>query len=224
MLCYNRGRLRGESMLLQGPLLEAIIAFVLVVFVCLPIHELGHAWAAVKLGDTLPYYQGRVTLNPLKHIDWLGAALLALVGFGWAKPVQFNPSALRKAPNMRAGILVVSLAGPLMNVLLAVVAAVLFHLNVSTLRSEFLSNILLLVVTINLVLAVFNLIPVPPLDGSKVLAMLLPSQYEQVMLTLNQYGLFILLLLILPLFGGQSMVSLILSPIVLALRRLFLGF
>ncbi len=210
-------------MLLQGPLVESIIAFLIIILLCLPIHEFGHAWTAVQLGDTLPYYQGRVTLNPLKHIDWLGAALLALVGFGWAKPVQFNPYALRKAPSMRAGIFVVASAGPAMNVLLAVIAAVLFRLNVAVLRSPFLAQLLFILVDINLVLAVFNLIPVPPLDGSKILAMLLPMQYDHVMATLNQYGPFILIFLVFPLFGGQSAVSLVITPIVTALTRLLLG-
>jgi Zn-dependent protease len=210
-------------MLLQGPLLEAIISFLIIILLCLPIHEFGHAWAAVRLGDTLPIQQGRLTLNPLRHIDWIGAALLALVGFGWAKPVQFNPYALRKAPSLRAGIFVVASAGPAMNVLLAAAAAVLFRLNLATLRSPFLAQVFYILVTINLVLAVFNLIPVPPLDGSRILAMLLPAQYDHVMATLNQYGLFILIFLIFPLFGGQSVVSLIMAPIVSVLTRLLIG-
>ena len=210
-------------MLLQGPLPEAILSFLIIILLCLPIHEFGHAWSAVQLGDTLPLQQGRVTLNPLRHIDWLGAALLALAGFGWAKPVQFNPYALRKAPSMRAGIFVVASAGPAMNVLLAVAAAALFRLTWPTLRNLFIADVLVTLVSINLVLAVFNLIPVPPLDGSKILAMLLPMQYDHVMATLNQYGIFILIFLIFPLFNGQSAVSLIVSPIVNTLTRFLLG-
>ncbi len=209
-----------------GAFLEALVAFLVVILVCLPIHEFGHAWAAVKLGDTLPLYQGRYTLNPLRHLDLMGTLLLALVGFGWAKPVQFNPYALRKAPNMRAGIFVVASAGPLMNVLLAVLAAVPFRLGLVSVRAiglnQPLATILYLLLSINLVLAVFNLIPVPPLDGSRILAMLLPAQYENVMATLNQYGPLLLLLLIIPI-GGQSVVSLIITPIVTALTRLLLG-
>ncbi len=210
-------------MLLQGPIVESIVAFLIIILLCLPIHEFGHAWAAVQLGDTLPIQQGRVTLNPLRHIDWLGAALLALAGFGWAKPVQFNPYALRKAPNMRAGIFVVASAGPAMNVLLAVAASVLFRLTWGALGVSFVTQVLYILVSINLVLAVFNLIPVPPLDGSKILAMLLPMQYDSVMATLNQYGIFILIFLIFPLFNGQSAVSLIVTPIVSALTRFLIG-
>jgi Zn-dependent protease len=210
-----------------GAFINALIAFLIIVLVCLPIHEFGHAWAAVKLGDNLPLYQGRYTLNPLRHLDVIGTLLLALVGFGWAKPVQFNPYALRKAPNMRAGIFVVASAGPLMNVLLAVVAAVPFRLGLVSARdilsSQPLAVILYILLSINLVLAVFNLIPVPPLDGSKILAMLLPAQYDNVMATLTQYGPFILLFMILPVFGGQSAVSLVVTPIVSALTRLLLG-
>ena len=210
-----------------GAFLNALIAFLIVILVCLPIHEIGHAWAAVKLGDNLPLYQGRYTLNPARHLDVFGTLLLALVGFGWAKPVQFNPYALRKAPNMRAGIFGVAAAGPLMNVLLALVAAVPFRLGLVSvsgiLQSQPLAVILYTLLSINLVLAVFNLIPVPPLDGSRILAMLLPMQYENVMATLTQYGPFILLFMIIPLFGGQSAVSLIVTPVVTALTRLLLG-
>jgi Zn-dependent protease len=206
---------------------EALISFLIIILICLPLHEFGHAWSAVKMGDTLPYYQGRVTLNPLRHIDWIGAGLLAMVGFGWAKPVQVNPYGLRKAPSMRVGMFVVAAAGPLMNVLLAVVAALPFRLGLVPLRGipigQPIALILYSLVTINLVLAVFNLIPVPPLDGSRILTVLLPAQYENVMATLNQYGVFILLFLILPLFGGQSVVTLVVMPIVSTLTRLFLG-
>jgi Zn-dependent protease len=210
-----------------GAFLDALIAFLIVVLVCLPIHEFGHAWAAVTLGDDLPLYQGRYTLNPLRHLDVFGTLLLALVGFGWAKPVQFNPYGLRKAPNMRVGIFVVASAGPLMNVLLAVLAAIPFRLGLVSMQGIFLSQpvavILYTLLSINLVLAVFNLIPVPPLDGSKILAMLLPVQYDSFMATLTQYGPFILLFMIIPLFGGQSAVSLIVTPIVSTLTRLLLG-
>ncbi len=211
-----------------GAFIDALIAFLIIVLVCLPIHEFGHAWAAVQLGDNLPVYQGRYTLNPLRHLDVFGTLLLALVGFGWAKPVQFNPYALRKAPNLRVGIFIVAAAGPLMNLLLALVAALPFRLGLVTVRSIIANQpvavILYTLLSINLVLAVFNLIPVPPLDGSKILAMLLPAQYENVMATLTQYGPFILLFMIIPLFGGQSAISLIVTPVVTSLTRLLLGF
>jgi Zn-dependent protease len=200
-----------------GAFIDALIAFLIVVLVCLPIHEFGHAWAAVKMGDTLPLMQGRYTLNPRRHIDWLGAALLALVGFGWAKPVQINPYAMRKAPNVRAGLIVAAAAGPAMNVLLAIGAAVLFRLNLSTLQSPVLASVLLSLTYINLVLVVFNLIPVPPLDGSRILFMLLPSRYDNITATLNQYGPFILLAVVL--LAGP-----LISSVTLTLSRFLLGF
>lgn len=197
-------------------ILSAVLAFVAVIAVCLPIHEFGHAWAAIQMGDTLPLEQGRYTLDPRRHIDWVGAALLALVGFGWAKPVQVNPYALRKAPNLRAGMIVVAAAGPTMNVLLAVAAAFLFRLNLSTLRLPLVANVLLFLTSINLMLAVFNLIPVPPLDGSRILFMLLPSRYNNITATLNQYGPFILLAVVL--LAGP-----LISSITLTLTRFLLG-
>jgi len=199
-----------------GAFLGALISFLIIVLVCLPIHEFGHAWAAVKMGDTLPLYQGRYTLNPLRHLDWMGAALLALVGFGWAKPVQINPYALRKAPNLRAGMIVAAAAGPAMNVLLAVGAAVLFRLNLSTLRLPVAADVLLSLTYINLALVVFNLIPVPPLDGSRILFMLLPSRYDNITAPLNQYGPFILLAVVL-------LAGTLISSVTLTLTRFLLG-
>jgi Zn-dependent protease len=199
-----------------GAFIDALIAFLIIVLVCLPIHEFGHAWAAVKMGDALPREQGRYTLNPRRHLDWLGAALLALVGFGWAKPVQINPYAMRLAPNPRAGLIVAAAAGPAMNVLLAVVAAILFRLNLSTLRLPLAANVLWLLTYINMGLVVFNLIPIPPLDGSRILYMLLPSRYDKITVTLNQYGPFILLAVIL--LAGTFITS-----VTVALTRFLLG-
>jgi Zn-dependent protease len=199
-----------------GAFIGALIAFLIIVLVCLPVHEFGHAWAAVKMGDTLPLYQGRYTLNPLRHLDVMGTLLLALVGFGWAKPVQINPYALRKAPNLRAGMIVAAAAGPAMNVLLAVGAAVLFRLNLSTLRLPVAADVLVSLTYINLVLVVFNLIPVPPLDGSRILFMLLPSRYDKITAPLNQYGPFILLAVVL--LAGP-----LISSVTITLTRFLLG-
>ena len=215
--------------------IQRIVVWALPVLLAITVHEVAHGWVAKKLGDPTAEMLGRLTLNPIKHIDPIGTVVLPLLMlwmggfvFGWAKPVQFNPYALRKAPNTRAGIFVVASAGPLMNVLLAVLAAIPFRLGFISVRdlasSQPLAVILYTLLSINLVLAVFNLIPVPPLDGSKILAMLLPAQYDNVMAMLSQYGMFILLFMILPVFGGQSAVSLIMSPIVSALTRLLLGF
>jgi Zn-dependent protease len=199
-----------------GAFIDALIAFLIIVLVCLPIHEFGHAWAAVKMGDTLPLEQGRYTLNPRRHLDVIGTLLLALVGFGWAKPVQINPYAMRLAPSPRAGLIVAAAAGPAMNVLLAIVAALLFRLNLSTLRLPVAADVLWLVTYINMGLVVFNLIPIPPLDGSRILYMLLPARYGNVTAVLNQYGPFILLAVVL-------LAGALITSVTLTLTRFLLG-
>jgi len=202
--------------------LQAAIAYAIIVLLCLPLHEFAHAWTALQLGDRTAYYQGRVTLDPRAHIDPMGALLLAVASFGWAKPVPFVPHQLRKAPSIKTGILLVSVAGPLMNILLAALAAIPLRLGVA---GGILATILNLIVYINLILAVFNLIPLAPLDGSKVLWALMPSSWSRTFDQIQQYSLFILLALVLiPAGPGGSLLSQIINPPVSALYGLLLGF
>ena len=207
---------------------EAVIAYCVVLLLCLPLHEFGHAWMAARLGDVVAEREGRLTLNPAAHIDPLGAILLAIGGFGWAKPVPFNPYGLRKAPSTSVGIILVSAAGPATNLLLALIATIPFRLKLVSVfdvaADKPLAMVLYTILSINLVLAVFNLIPIPPLDGSKILASLLPPQFSNVMNFVEQYGMFLLILLIVPIFGGSSLASILISPIVLDLTRVLLGF
>jgi Zn-dependent protease len=171
------------------------------------IHEFAHALAADTLGDPNPRSQNRVSLNPLVHLDPLGTAMLLFFGFGWGKPVNFDPHNLR---NPRKDIALISLAGPASNVVLAIILSLVAKL----IAPPVISGLLYPLIYINLVLAIFNLVPVFPLDGEKILSGLLPRnlsfEYQSIM---QRYGTLILILLVLPVFGSSPIVSLI-SPIV----------
>lgn len=143
------------------------------ILIGISIHEYGHALAAVKLGDDTPIYQGRLTLNPLKHLDFLGFMCLLLFGFGWAKPVMINP---RNFKNPRRDDIIVSLAGVVMNLITAIVFTIILKLIVTNFRSQMSTNVgqylivmIYSVVQINIVLMIFNLIPIPPLDGHHII-------------------------------------------------------
>jgi Zn-dependent protease len=169
-----------------------LLAVLTIIFVALPVHEYAHAAAAVALGDDTPRKQGRYTLNPLSHIDPLGAVLIAFTGFGWAKPVQWQPGNITIDPKL--GSIIVSLAGPLSNLAMAIVAAIVLRLGL--VESGIFFNFLLFFIQINVLLFVFNLIPIPPLDGSHVLFALLPGNMWQLQAQLARYGFLILLLVV----------------------------
>ena len=156
----------------------------------MPIHEWAHAWAAYQLGDDTAARRGRLTINPLAHLDPVGTVSLAIFGFGWGKPVPVNPFRLRG--ERRKSHALVSVAGPLSNLVLSMVAAVPFRLGWLSLfgRSAGVSleGILIQFISINLALMVFNLIPFPPLDGSRVLAWLLPRQWAYKLEELERFG------------------------------------
>jgi len=161
-------------------------------------HEFAHGWAAYRLGDPTPYQQGRLTINPLPHIDWLGFFMLVFFKFGWAKPVQVDPRRF-EIVSPKTGMMLVSLAGPGMNLGLALLGMILLRILpvASTTPAAIWAQVLLQpLVYINLILAAFNLIPVPPLDGSKILAGILPDSGARLIYSLEQYGPVILLLLI----------------------------
>lgn len=153
------------SLLTTNPAAFVIVALALVL--SLTVHEFAHAWSADKLGDSTPRRFGRVTLNPIKHLDPFGTLLLLIAGFGFAKPVPINPRNLG-----RWGTLWVSAAGPISNILIALVAALLLRFLPS---NPVVVTVLLYVLSINIVLAVFNLIPIPLLDGSRIIGSLVPS-------------------------------------------------
>lgn len=150
------------------------------------IHEFAHAWAAYKLGDSTPKYQGRVTLNPLSHIDPIGLLLLVLAGFGWGRPVEYDLYSLK---HPKRDVLLISLAGPLSNFIIAFCFLIIGKfVGFNTVISQ--------LVTLNLVLGVFNLLPIHPLDGFKVVTGLLPYNLAYRWQDLEDYGIYILLVFI----------------------------
>jgi Zn-dependent protease len=207
------------NLLFSSPIAFAILAVVLVASIT--IHEFAHAWAADHLGDPTPRSQGRITLNPLAHLDPLGTLAILLIGFGWGRPVVFDPYNL-KNPVKDAAL--IALAGPASNLILATIVAVAFKLGLLGFLSIFgASAIITLIVSLNVMLAIFNLVPVFPLDGEKILVALLPRttaiEYSQFM---RRYGMIVLLLLLAP-WSGNSPISRLISPIIGFITNLLIG-
>jgi len=159
------------------------------------LHEYAHALAADLQGDRMPRAMGRLTPNPIRHLDPVGTVFILLVGFGWGKPVEFRPQALS---SQRFGAAAVALAGPLMNLALAFVAALTAQIGPAL--PDFVQTFLSYFFSINVLLAVFNLIPLPPLDGSRLLTIFLPPKRHNIIFFLDRYGFIILLAVLL--FGG----------------------
>ena len=179
------------------------------VLVCLTVHETCHALAAYALGDPTAKRQHRLSLNPLHHIDWLGLAMLMLAGFGWAKPVPVNPYFFKKP---KSGMALTALAGPVSNFLLALLALVALRFFLPVLGGASLLNQFLLECAIlSIDLGVFNLIPIPPLDGSKVLGALLPDRQYEMLLRYEHLGILVLWALLLVGVGGELMDGAIVS-------------
>lgn len=217
---------------MSDQLLASIIVVAIMLLVGFPVHEFSHALAAYRLGDSTAKHLGRLTLNPVVHFDPLGGILLAVTmigntgfAFGWAKPTPVNP---RNLEGGRYGEAIVAAAGPISNLVLAIAAALplRFILNSPSLLEQIptiVLQVLFFFILINLVLMVFNLFPIPPLDGSKVLFAFLPPQVAwRWRPILEQYG-FILLLLVFFVPPGDSIGGKILVPIIDALLDLLVG-
>ncbi|HWR19993.1 MAG TPA: site-2 protease family protein [Clostridia bacterium] len=189
------------------------------IMIALSFHEFAHAYAAYKKGDPTAYNLGRMTLNPLRHVDPIGILMLVLVGFGWAKPVPINPRNFR---NIRRDEIVVSLAGVVTNFVLAFLAMGIYILAGSVLfvQNEIVMGLLWALTAINLGLCFFNLIPIPPLDGYHVLQNLLIRRVNpSFWVTFERYGSFVLILLLIT--GGLTGV---LSTIITAVLNGFITF
>lgn len=193
------------NLVLTNPLVFVVVLVVLLVSVA--IHEAAHAYTADFLGDPTARAMGRLTLNPLAHIDITGLLFLIFWGFGWGKPVPYDSFNLRR-PSRDAAI--IALAGPLSSLAFAVLVSLLLRVA----PWLFLENLLEYVVLLNTTLAIFNLVPIYPLDGFSVLAGILPEEHRDDWNKLSQYGIVILLLFLLPIAGGQSPLFILIQPII----------
>jgi Zn-dependent protease len=177
------------QILIKDPLSFVILSVLLLYSVIF--HELAHGWVAYKMGDPTAKWLGRLTLNPVKHLDPIGTLMLLLIGFGWAKPVPVN---LENIPDdkRRKGIILVSAAGITANIICAFVALLLLRL-ISPEPSGMVEKVLFLLARINIILAAFNLIPIPPLDGSKILMGFAPQSVNRVLNQIEPFGFFIVI-------------------------------
>jgi Zn-dependent protease len=225
--------LQNLDLLIDDPkaffLLIVVVAFSLLI--AITVHEFSHGLMAYRLGDPTAKRMGRLTLNPIKHLDPLGTLMLFLVGFGWGKPVPINPNYFRMSP--RRGMAVSALAGPLSNFTLAALLGVLVRVGVvawpwttenfaSWEPGSIAAVLIAYIISLNLILGVFNLIPIAPLDGFNIAVGILPRRQADAMARLQQYGPLLLLVLI---FLGYFIPSLwnFLSDAVNTLARLFVG-
>lgn len=194
------------ELLFQEPLSFLYLGISLLI--AITIHEFSHAYIADRMGDPTPRLNGRVTLNPLAHLDPVGTLALLIVQFGWGKPVPVDPYNLQDPKKDNA---LISLAGPASNLILAGLLAVFIKFTHLIPLTAF----WYILIIINVNLAIFNLLPIPPLDGSKILLWLLPSEtaYE-LEDNLNRYGTMLLLFILFPWIAGNSIASMVISPII----------
>ena len=197
---------------------EVLVLLIPVLLFALVFHEFSHGWVAYKLGDPTAKNQGRLTLNPIAHLDPFGSMMILFVGFGWAKPVPVDS---RYLANPREDMMKIAFAGPASNLFLALIGGVLIRL---TGYAGPLTSMLILFTQINISLAVFNMIPIPPLDGSQIFSGIMIRRNPQLVMQLQMYGPQILMGLILfGMFTGFSVIWAFMSPFVNFFMFLFAG-
>lgn len=207
---------------------DELIARLIVLAIAFTIHEFAHAWTADRFGDDTPRSNGRLTLNPLSHLDPIGSLMLLVAGFGWAKPVPINPYALGRSSPL--AVMWVSLAGPLSNFIMAVLMAIPVRIIIANpglvdfAAQPFLLLLVENFILINLSLMLFNLLPIAPLDGSKIAVAVLPESWGQVVEQISNYGPIVLLLVVF--LGprlGIDILGWIITPVMTKLWMLLIG-
>lgn len=178
-------------------LLSSLLASLILIFIISPMHEMAHGAAAIALGDRTPKYQGRMTLNPMAHVDWLGALMIILFGFGWAKPVRVN---MYNFKNPKRDMALCAAAGPLSNFLFSFIIGIFLYPALSwAVTGSVIGQIVYFIgqylVVYSIYIGLFNLVPIPPLDGSRILSAFLPNRYYYRLMQLERYSFFIIIVL-----------------------------
>ncbi len=204
-----------------------LLGRILVIFLGIPIHEWAHGWVAHLLGDDTPEIEGRLTLNPFNHLDPIGTLMILLTGFGWGRPARVNPYRMRRV-SPRTGMALSALAGPLSNIFQAVLLVLPFRLGLlgqlPASQAQKLADVLLVAIGVNVGLAAFNLLPIPPLDGSRILAGVAPPKVADFIESLEPVSVYILLavLFVLPQLG-IDLIGWLVYPLQVFIYRILLG-
>jgi Zn-dependent protease len=205
-----------------------LLGRLIVIFLGIPIHEWAHGWMAYVLGDETPEIQGRLTLNPFVHLDPIGTLMILFTGYGWGRSAKVNPYRMSRVGSARTGMAISALAGPMSNIIQAVLFALPIRLGLldrlPAAQADRLVQVLIAVIGVNISLAVFNMIPIPPLDGSKVLAGVAPAPVADALERAEPYApmLLMLLIFVLPQLGFD-LIGILTRPAMIFLLRFLIG-